>query len=164
MRVTAAVAAFGLIAFGTTGCGSGSSSPGNGSSSRGSITVHGTITFTGDDDAIAHVAPTPDGVEVGAAVEADDGYTCEGTGGYDDMVDGSQVVISSDAGKTLGLGAIVGDGVFTGYDNDGACTMGWVVKGVATTEKFYNIKIGHRDGPKWTLADLKHGPALSLGG
>ena len=74
-----------------------------------------------------------------------------------------EVTITDDGGKTMGLGNLsAGELQSDGnYGND--CRFTFTVKDVDPSAKYYKVKIGHRDGPTYTLDDLKKGPALTLG-
>lgn len=125
------------------------------------ITVKGTVTLVGlvgsmygDSQEIV------DYDTVGASDEAEDGDSCAGDGGYSDLKGGAQVTITDDAGKTLGLGTLT-PGALTPTDHN--CAFNFEVKDVDTSAKFFKIGVSHRDGPQYTLDDLKSGPALTIG-
>ena len=64
---------------------------------------------------------------------------CEGTGGYDDIREGTQVTVYSSAGEVLGTGAL-GDSTY----QFPACEFEISVAGVPTGHGFYQVEVSHR--------------------
>lgn len=106
----------------------------------GLTSVAGTLTLKGSDNT------------------EDTGYGCQGTGGYDDITKGAQVLITDQSATTLGLGQLSA-GIKMGTD----CKFTFTVDNIPTNKSFYSVKITHRSGPSYTLADLQGGLDLSLG-
>lgn len=101
----------------------------------------------------------------GAMVVIDDsagysqGQACSGQDGYDDIDAGTTVVIKDAAGKTVALGSLKG-----GKGLEGECAFFFTVKDVPDGLKFYGVEVSHRGTVQYTLAEMKKGPTLSLGG
>lgn len=109
------------------------------------IDVHGTLDLT-----------DPTGWTDVDGGNSADGDACAGTEGYDDITGGAQVIISTDAGKTLTIVALADGAV-----SDGNCEFDFaatVPKGYA----YYGVEVGHRGVVKESAADLP-AAALSLG-
>jgi hypothetical protein len=81
---------------------------------------------------------------------ASDGTSCRGTGGYDDIDEGTDVVVSDAAGKTLAIGRLR-----AGTTKDGDCVFPFTVSRVPKSEKFYGVTISHRGTLNYTRQDLK---------
>lgn len=86
---------------------------------------------------------------------------CEGIGGYDDLVPGAQVILTDSASHTLALGSV-------GWATDSkpgatSCTLPFEVDKVPAGKRFYGVQIGHRGAVQYTEAQLKDGPALTIG-
>lgn len=124
---------------------------------NGSMTLHAEV---GDSSGIEDQTQYISGSN---GTEAAKGDKCDGSGGFSDIQSGGQVTITDDGGKTMGLGNLsAGELQSDGnYGND--CRFTFTVKDVDPSAKYYKVKIGHRDGPTYTLDDLKKGPALTLG-
>ena len=156
--MTKRLAMLALPLLALTACSSGS---GDAAKSPDEITVKGTVTLggtVGDTD-------TSDIMDIDTSysprgVEAKDNDRCAGQHGYDDISPNAQVTIVDESDKTLGLGNL-GVGRLTATDHD--CRFEFEVPKVPTTAKFYKVKIGHRDGPQYTLDDIKSGPNLTIG-
>jgi len=85
--------------------------------------------------------------------------SCSGTGGYSDISNGAQVIVTDAEGKTVALGKIA-DG-FNGYP--GRCRFKVVVKGVPKGSNFYGIEVTHRGRVQFTAVDIAKQVELSLG-
>lgn len=120
-----------------------------GGASGRKITVHGTMVlsdvegFTADD-------PNTDSTSYGVT------GPCHTTSGYTDIAEGTEVVISDDAGKTLSIGRL-GAGSF---NSDGACSFPFTMT-VPAGKRFY-ITVSHRGTVKMPEAEVTKA-ALSLG-
>ena len=91
--------------------------------------VTGTLTFTGD--TVGHI-------------------DCHGVGGYEDMAEGTDILVLDGAGTTIGKGTLaVSDG-----SGDGTCSFAFTAPAVAEAA-FYTFQIGDRDGPTWSLAEME---------
>jgi len=112
--------------------------------SAGKMTVHGSMTIR-DVSSIT--------------VNSDDGSTCAGKDGYDDLVGGAPVNITDSGTATVGLGQLD-----TGkYDSAHGCVLTWTVSGVPTGKGFYGIAIGHRAAIKIPEAQLHQQVPLTIG-
>jgi len=86
-------------------------------------------------------------------------HSCTGSGGYDDISAGTQVVVRDGNNHVIGTGRLgPGHGTSQLNRNDAtlfdACTFKFKVKGVPET-KFYSVEISHRGGLTYSLADMK---------
>src|SRR4051812_33841461 len=98
-----------------------------------------TLTACGDNQPESFAAGGSITVDIGGVFYSNqaDGTPCVSARGYDDVSDGSQVVIASDSGKTLAIGRL-GAGVSERQSNGVIrCHFDWSVQGVPTGEKFY---------------------------
>ncbi len=82
----------------------------------------------------------PDTSTVGLACVADDGY--------DDIDTGAQVVVTDEAGTTLGIGDL-GIGILTTSSGDSTgpadrCQFQFAVSDVPTGKKFYGVHVGNQ--------------------
>lgn len=92
------------------------------------------------------------------------GKTCSGTGGYDDIVAGSAVVIRDDAGKTIAVGALrSGNGIELAGSMPMKCQFFFAVPKVPRS-KFYTIAVGHRNAVTFPFAQVNSGTvSLTIG-
>lgn len=138
-----------LLIGGGAGFGIGHATAGSGSSSDTSnpgvdtITVSGTMTLA-------------DLTSISGELGTDDD-ACSGTGGYSDIAEGAQVVVTDDTGKTLvitqlGAGTII----------DGGCEFPFTAE-VPKGKGFYGFTVTHRGTVKEAEADLAGGVALTIG-
>lgn len=110
----------------------------------GKMTVHGSMTIR-DVSSIA--------------VNSDNGSTCVGKNGYDDLAGGGPVSITDAGTATVGLGQLE-----TGqYDSAHGCILQWTVTGVPTGKGFYGITVGHRAAIKVPEAEMHQTVALTIG-
>ncbi|GAA3399433.1 hypothetical protein [Pseudarthrobacter polychromogenes] len=93
----------------------------------------------------------------GVTQYAPGGGECDGTGGYDDITPGAQVVISAE-GKTVGKGEL-GEG---DYD-DGWCKFPFAVSDIKGDSDFYSVEVSNRGTIEYTKEELEAGIELSLG-
>lgn len=92
--------------------------------------------------------------------------TCAGAGGYDDIRNGAQVVVTDATGKTLALGELA-DGRPDGAHSRGGpnvCRWTFTVDGVPAGETFYGIEVTHRGVVQYDAGRIQQPVALSLGG
>lgn len=100
--------------------------------------------------------------------------SCDGgTGGYNDIGPGTDVVIKNNGGKVVGT-AQLGDGPSsklppaTGEDfTPGGCIWSTTVKGVPAGDDFYTVTVGSRGTQTYSRSDLdkdKWSLDLTLGG
>lgn len=101
-------------------------------------TVTGTLTFT---------EPNPP--------------SCDGAGGYADIRAGADILVVDGAGATIGKGSLS-----RGAGNaSGGCDFAFRAEDVPDVP-FYSVRIGSRDGPTWSVAEMADSGwtvALTLG-
>lgn len=84
---------------------------------------------------------------------------CEGTGGYDDIREGTQVTVYSSAGEVLGTGAL-GSSTYL-YP---VCEFALTVDGVPAGHDFYQVEVSHRGKIAVSDEEARAGEvALTLG-
>ena len=92
-------------------------------------------------------------------VDTDDVNPCAPSGGYSDIGDGAEVVVSNAAGHTLAIGSLG-----TGKKSLGSCIFPFTVHDVPTGQKFYGVEVTHRGAVQESEKDMERGKvALSLG-
>ena len=136
----------------------------------------------GGDDETAKVNPSPTplshtltgsiGTTAGTArlEELQEGARCEATGGYDDIAQGTQVVVKDDTGKIIGLGRLTyGTMLATGTTFIGLtevrCSFNFSISDVPEVP-IYSLEVADRGTQSYTLQDMKAGRwtvALLLG-
>lgn len=149
MRVMAALATA-VLAITLTSCSGSSGSSSLIPSVDTSIHVRGALILDDQDSARAAALNGANRTTAG----------CAGLGGYDDIAVGGEVVISNDAGKTLAITQLKGGYVVDA--NATECKFSFSAK-IPGTGKFYGIAIGHRNTVKFSRAEMKSGPTLTLG-
>ena len=93
------------------------------------------------------------------------GGTCHGTGGYDDLTGGGQVVIKDGSGASIAVGHLE-NGV--AMSNIGTCMFSFTVTGVPDAD-IYEVTAGSskRGGPQYSKSDMEKANwnvELSIGG
>ncbi|MFD0257499.1 hypothetical protein ACFVH7_04365 [Kitasatospora indigofera] len=84
---------------------------------------------------------------------------CEGTGGYDDIAEGTSVTVYSASGTVVGTGRLTNGVVF-----GSACSLSVVVEKVPVGADFFQVEVSHRGKLTLSAADAKAGKfAGSLG-
>lgn len=140
----------GAIGYGIGRSNSGHSTPAKASKQTASSTAPPTFTVTGGLDLKT------------TSVTADDlltaGGSCAGKGGFDDISEGTQVVISDKSGTTLALGQLSN----SSYDI-ADCHFDITVDSVPAGKSFYKVEVSHRGGIQFTESQLREGITLSLG-
>jgi hypothetical protein len=106
--------------------------------SHGGFTITGDMTLTGG----------------GAGTE---GSSCQGTGDYDDINKGTEVVVSDPGGKTLATGRLR-----AGTTQAGDCVFPFTVHRVPKDKSFYGVTISHRGTLNYSQTDLKEPLHLAL--
>jgi hypothetical protein len=102
-------------------------------------TIAGTVVIPGD---YASWAPTE--------------QTCWGAGGYGDLAEGAQVVVSDPEGAVIGTGALEA-GVWTSYtspSNPSRCSFAFSVADLPDVA-FYSVEVSHRGQVTYSRADLE---------
>lgn len=84
---------------------------------------------------------------------------CQGTGGYQDIGQGTAVTVSDESGTLLAKSVLL-----TGFDGgDGYCTWFFTVSDVPGGKKFYKVEVSHRGAISFTEAEAKSHVSLQLG-
>lgn len=86
------------------------------------------------------------------------GGGCTGTGGYDDIHEGTNVVLKAAGGAIVGV-----TNLDTGHPSGSACVFTWVMTGVPGGEQFYTMEISHRGALTFERADLNRPLTTALG-
>ncbi|OOQ54363.1 hypothetical protein AFM16_06750 [Streptomyces antibioticus] len=82
-----------------------------------------------------------------------DGSTgCKGTGGYDDIAEGSSVTVYDAAGTVIATGYL-GDSTLA----SGSCTFDVAVENVPKGKDFYKVEVSHRGTVQLSGADAEAG-------
>jgi hypothetical protein len=106
----------------------------------GTFTLEGTFTLT-------------DGV-------SDTGGGCQGTGGYDDIADGTSVTVYGADGDVVGTGELSD----SSFDGMSICTFDIAIEDVPKGEKFYKVEVSHRGTLQLSAEEAENGElAGSLG-
>jgi hypothetical protein len=92
----------------------------------------------------------------GSGIRAAGDKTCSGSGGYSDIQEGAEVVISDDQGATLVITHLTG-----GSGSSLACVFDFTAQ-VPAGKHFYGVTVSHRGTVKMTEAEVSHA-AVSLG-
>lgn len=85
-------------------------------------------------------------------------YGCTGSGGYDDISEGTSVVLKTAAGSIVGMTKLE-----EGYVSGGRCVFSWLMTEVPEGQRFYTVEIGHRGTLNYSRADLNESLSSSLG-
>lgn len=93
------------------------------------------------------------------SISSDAAGNCHGTGGYSDLQDGAQVIVTDPAGKTVALGTL-GEGVEATVTS---CLFPVNVPAVPTGLQFYGVAVTHRGSVQYSPEQLKTGVSLTLG-
>lgn len=130
------------------GCGGGGNSPATSSATPTTIQVRGTLVLS----TTSLGGGSLEDLTSGAA-------PCKGTGGYDDIGQGTQVTVTDEAGKVVGVGAL-GAGQYNSVS--GSCTFEFTVAGVAPGRAFYGVEVAHRGVIRYEGGKVAS-PQLQLG-
>ncbi|SOD72702.1 hypothetical protein SAMN05892883_2054 [Jatrophihabitans sp. GAS493] len=84
------------------------------------------------------------------------GDECSGPGGYTDVVNGAEVTIADDTGKTLAITQL-GQGEAVGS------TCVFTFAAVVPEVPFYGVTVTHRGTVKFTKDQMQRSPTLTLG-
>jgi hypothetical protein len=85
---------------------------------------------------------------------------CRGFGGYSDITEGAQVLVTDASGKVIALGAL-GAGNGSGGSE---CDFTFTVNNVPTGDGTYGVEVTHRGVIYYSEDDAKAGVGLTLGG
>lgn len=120
----------------TAGCGGG-----GGGGGPKAFDVTGALGLRGDLDSVAYIN----------LVEGD---FCMGTGGYDDIAEGTQVTIRDDSGKKVALGKLKAGKLGNDPTNDDLrCGFLFEISGVPGGSKIYSVEVSHRGEIDFTKAN-----------
>jgi hypothetical protein len=109
-------------------------------SKPGTISVFGTLTLT---SGFANL----------------DGQRCAGRGGFDDVHEGAQVVLTDASGTTLAVGALL-----PGLIQSDGCVFAFAIQNVPSGKGFYGVTVSHRGTLQYSEDRLKQGAlAFTLG-
>jgi hypothetical protein len=116
--------------------------------------------------------PSPTTFTVKGRIDLGDGFTsdsgndtkgehCEGDadGGYDDISDGAQVTVYDNAGKAVGLGALLFGQIAGGGT---VCRFPFIVRDVPIKGSIYSVEVTHRGKINFNRSEATS-LALSLG-
>lgn len=123
MRTTGALLL--ATALAVTGCSGQADDEPKAEQAPATITVAGDLTLTDS-----------------SVLRYNEGTNCGGTGGYDDIRAGAQVVVRDSAGQAIGLGHLE-EGV---PENQVTCRFAFTVDDVPKTEGLYSVEVSHRGG------------------
>ncbi|MER5991553.1 hypothetical protein [Streptomyces viridosporus] len=88
------------------------------------------------------------------------GDACNGTGGYDDISEGTSVTVYGAKGDVIATGQL-GDSEKTGYNS---CDFAVEVPDVPRGERFYKVEVSHRGTVQLTAEEAENGEfGASLG-
>lgn len=165
----------GVGALTVTGCGSNDGSTGSRPTNDAPETfvVSGTLTLDGGNE---NVTVTDDAWEVCQGEKLDEtgslsaattecvdlktGVSCEGKGGYDDLVPGTQVLVTDSSGRNIGLGSL--DAGVSGLYGE-SCAFTFRVPDVPSDGGVYSVEVGHRGALNFSEGDASS-LAFSIGG
>ncbi len=91
-----------------------------------------------------------------------DGQPCSGDGGFQDMRAGADVVVKDASGATVALGALLDGKGFKRDSGAVACQFSFPPLDVASDSAFFEVSVSHRDGVRYSRADLADAGILSL--
>lgn len=87
--------------------------------------------------------------------------TCQPDDGYDDIMAGAQVTVSSPSGDVIAVGRLgKGRRAPQGY----ACRFRFTVDGIPDGLPLYSVEVSHRGALTYDEAEMKAGLAFTLGG
>jgi hypothetical protein len=137
-----------LVVVFAAGCGGGSDSTAQTSStpSASPLTAVGSMSVRGG----------------GVPAFGSEGEPCVALGGYTDIAEGTQVVISGEDGTTLAVGRLQ-SGEITVGGGFRSCRFYFTVPDIPPGHRFYELEVGRRGSLQYTAQDLKGHIALTLG-
>ena len=94
-----------------------------------------------------------------------DGDSCSGIEGYDDIRTGTQVKVSDDTGKIVGLGALkagLARDSKPSWKGTDLCVFDFEVKGIPDSGAIYGVEVSHRGVVQFTR-DQADSVSLTLG-
>jgi hypothetical protein len=97
-----------------------------------------------------------------SGTNSEDGY-CSPDEGYRD-IDGAQVVLSDDSGKTLAVGTMSGETPKAGETGPGDCVFDFALAPVhLEPNTYYTVEVGRRGKLRYTGQQLTEPLSLTLG-
>jgi hypothetical protein len=145
-----------LAALAAIGCGgSGNSSVGASPTASSALTVRGSV----------NVPVSLSGMLGLPEEQYFEGGPCVTDDGYDDLTEGTQVVVADDQGETLALGTLRAAVLRAGPEgglSEAKCEFGFVVSGVSASEDFYTVSVGRRGGQKYSRGQVAQPLSLTL--
>ncbi|MEU4578946.1 hypothetical protein [Nonomuraea sp. NPDC023979] len=107
------------------------------------LTVDGSVTVRGEPPAVL----------------TNNELSCTTGGGFDDIRQGAQVVVTDAAGKTIALGELSAGS----WKRNVGCIFLFNVEDVPAGEKFYGVEVSHRGRVQYTAGQLAEPLALDIG-
>ncbi|MEV4096953.1 hypothetical protein [Streptosporangium saharense] len=95
-----------------------------------------------------------------SAVRTTNEVTCVTTGGYSDIQEGAQVVVTDASGTTVALGRLA----YGSWNRHTGCVFLFNVPDVPGGHKFYGVEVGHRGRLQYTAEQVAQPLALTIGG
>lgn len=89
--------------------------------------------------------------------------TCAGRGGFGDIREGTQVVVTDEAGTTIALGRLRDSSPYVEAGVGITCTFHFAIHDVPSGKKFYGVEISHRGRVQYTEDQLGAPLRLNLG-
>lgn len=83
---------------------------------------------------------------------------CEGTGGYNDLHQGTPVTVTDQTGAIVALGSLT-----SGVPSGDSCMFVFGVSNVPAGKGFYGVAVSHRGSVQYTEQQLRDGVSLSVG-
>jgi hypothetical protein len=101
---------------------------------------------------------------IGDFVWNSDANSCSGSGGYQDMRAGAQVVVSDAAGATVAVGSInqAAPYVPTGETRALRCELSFLVENVPADKGFYGVEVAHRGRLQYPENQMRQDLKLTL--
>ncbi len=146
-----AVALTGL-ALGLSSCGGGEESNATPTPTIGPPVVHVVGTFLLKQEAPANLGPR--------SISPTATPTCKGRGGYNDIAQGMEVLLTAD-GKTLGVGRFSAGSVKSLTQFQEQCQFQFELD-VPEGYQFYTVKVGRRGDRTYSFAEITSGGALEF--
>ena len=135
-----AAAVLAVVVLSLSACGSVGGSSASAEKDDG-LTISGSIRLT-------------EGESLEVAGRPVDGATCYGTGGYDDMSAGTQVIVSDQDGTTIGTSQLSGGEIVDAATNV-VPTCEWTFEVPVEEAKFYDIEVSHRGSLQFSHEDME---------
>jgi hypothetical protein len=102
------------------------------------------------------------GVHAGPQLRGQPGWPCVATGGYTDVAEGTQVVVTDRAGKTVALSRLT-SGQIQGAGYERRCLFKFQVPEVPAGQPFYGVTVADRGTLQYDEAEARAGVSLTLG-